>query len=66
MWTKAQVRGYQSALAEAQKHKPAIDKLLKMAQYNPALLERVQQLADMREHLENTATAALAADSDGE
>lgn len=66
MWSKAQVRAYQSALAESKKHEPAIERLRELAKYNPALAERIQQLADMRDHLEQTAATALAVDPTGD
>lgn len=66
MWTKAQVRQFQAGLAEAKKHEDAIERLTQLGKLNPALAERVQQLRDMRDHLEQTCATALAIDPDGE
>jgi hypothetical protein len=65
MWTKAQVAAHQRALAVATEKAPIIERLREVAKHNPAFAERVESLAAMCEHLEQSARTALAVDPTG-
>lgn len=65
IWTKAQVGAHQRGLSEARKCKEAIDRLLELAKHNPAFLARMEELRDMRDHLELSCAVALGIDPVG-
>ena len=66
MWTKAQVKAHQNALAVARKHKAAIRKLEEMAKHSPAFAERMRELRVRRDNLEQLGKVATAIDPEGE
>jgi U3 small nucleolar RNA-associated protein 14 len=65
LWTKAQVKAHQAALDAAQKAEEKLRMLEALARFNPSMSERVRELRDMRDNLEQSASTALTLDSEG-
>lgn len=65
MWTPAQVKAHQRALAVAEKWESAIAKLEEMAKHSPAFAARVSELREMRDTLHHLSATALAIDPTG-
>lgn len=65
MWTKAQVRAFNNALAVAQKWEEPLARLEEIAKHAPAFAERVNTLRVMRDTLHQVAATAVAIDPEG-
>lgn len=60
MWTAAQIKTFQRALAKCEKWEPAIARLEQMAMHAPQFAERVQEMRLRCDHLRNLSQLALA------
>lgn len=65
VWTKAQVRNFTLVIGQAERWRPALERLAEMGKLNPAFRDRIKELADRAENAELQAKTALSIDSVG-
>lgn len=61
VWTKAQEKAFQGAIAAADKHEKAVQVFMEIAKVSPIFKQSVEDLVTLHEHTRLLAETALAA-----